>query len=53
MMVVKIKKQKVKRKLEWESSKSCLEATQLVNEINYLERSEIGVDSLKKVHKNS
>ena len=31
--------------------KNCLEATQLDNKINYLEKNEINLDSLKKDHK--
>ena len=43
MMVVKIKKQKaqktvIKRKLKFENYKNCLEATQLENKINHLQK---------------
>ena len=42
-MVVKVKKQKaqecvIKRKLKFENYKNCLEATQLENKINQLEK---------------
>ena len=52
MTVVKIKKQKTqksvsKRKLEFENYKNCLEATQLENRINYLEKNKIDIDSIK------
>ena len=46
MTVVKIKKQKaqkkcvIKIKLKFENYKNCLEATQLDNQIKYLEKSE-------------
>ena len=46
-----IKKCVIKRRLKFEISKNCLEATQLDNKINYLEKNEINVDSLKKEHK--
>ena len=41
----------IKRKLKFESYKNYLEATQLDNEINYLEKNKIEIDSLKKGHK--
>ena len=41
----------IKKKLKFENYKNCLEATQLENKINYLERNEINIDSLKKDHK--
>ena len=56
MTVVKIKSKihkKVcnkKNKLQFESYKNCLEATQLENKINYKEK-KINIDSLKKNHK--
>ena len=46
-----IKKCVIKRRLKFEISKNWLEATRLDNRINYLEKSEINVDSLKKEHK--
>ena len=52
MRVVKIKKAKgtrkcvMKRKFKFQNYKNSLEATQLHNEINCLETSEINVDSL-------
>ena len=45
------KKCVIKRKLKFENYKNCLEATQLDNKINYLEKNEINVDSLQKDHK--
>ena len=54
---MKIKKQKtqksfIKRKLKFENYKNSLEATQLDNKINYLEKkNEISTNSLKKDHK--
>ena len=58
MTIVKIRKQKtqksvIKRKLKFENYKNCLEATQLENKINHLEKDEIDIDCLKKVIKNS
>ena len=55
-MVVKIKKQKVqesviKRRFKCENYKSCLEATQLENKLNYLEKNKIDIDSLKENYK--
>ena len=46
MTVVKIKKQKakkcvIKRKLEYENHKNCLEAAQIENKINYLEKKKL------------
>ena len=40
-----------KRKLKFENYKNCLEGTQRDQKINYLEKSEVNVDSLKKDHK--
>ena len=48
------KKCSVKRKLKFEDFKNCLEGTQPENEINYLEKNKINIDSLKKsqsIHK--
>ena len=36
----------IKRKLKFEDYKNCLEATQLENKINHLEKNEIGADIL-------
>ena len=47
------KKFVMKRKLKFENYKNCLEATQLENKINYLEKNKINVDSLKKIISNS
>ena len=59
MTVVKIKKQKTQKSVsknnnnnKFEDYKNCLEAAQLKNYINHLEKkNEIDVDSLKKDHK--
>ena len=53
MTVVKIKNQKaqksvIKRKLKFENYKNCLEATQRDNKVNYIEKKETNIDSLKK-----
>ena len=45
------KKCDIKRKLKFENYKKCLEATQLDNKINYLQKIEINKDSIRKVHK--
>ena len=45
------KKCVIKRKLKFESYKNCLKATKLENEISYLERSKINIDSITKNHK--
>ena len=56
MTIVRIKKQKAqkhmskKRKLKFENHKSCLEATQLENIINHLEKNKIDTDSIKENH---
>ena len=57
MKVVNIKKQKAKKsvsekKLKFENYKNCLEATQLENKINHLEKHKININSLKKIIKN-
>ena len=55
-MLVKVKKAKgtkkyvIKRKLKFENYKNCLEATQLDNKINYLEKNKFNTDSRKKDH---
>ena len=41
----------IKRKLEFENYKNCLEATQLANKVNHLEKSRIDIDSFKKGYK--
>ena len=59
MTVVKIKKAKgtktcIIRKTKFENYKNCLEATQLENKMNYLEKNKIGIDSFfcyKRKHK--
>ena len=45
------KKCVIKRKLKFEDYKNCLEATQLENKINHLDKNKIEVDSLKNDHK--
>ena len=42
------KKCVIKRKLKFENYKNCLEAIQPDNEIKYLEKNKINIDSLKK-----
>ena len=42
------KKCVIKRKLKFENYKNCLEATQLENKINYLEKKKIEIDSIKE-----
>ena len=42
------KKCVIKRKLKFENYKNFLEATQLENKINYLEKNKISIDSRKK-----
>ena len=57
MTVVKIKKPKgtkkcvIKQKRKFENYKNCLEASQLENKINYLEKNKIDLDSIKINHK--
>ena len=46
------KKCVIKRKLKSENYKSCLEATQIENKINYLEKNKINIDILKKIINN-
>ena len=44
----------IKRKLKFENYENCLEATQIENKINHLEKNEIGIDSFffyKRKHK--
>ena len=45
------KKCVVKRKLKSENYKDCLEATQLENKINYVEKNKIDIDHIKENHK--
>ena len=40
------KKCVIKRKLKYENHKNCLEATQLENKINHLEKNQIVIDSI-------
>ena len=47
------KKCVIKRKLEFENYKNCLEATQVENKVNCLEKNKINIDSLKKILKNN
>ena len=53
MTVAKIKgtKQCAIKKIKFKNYKNCLEATQVENKINHLEKNEIDMDSLKKDHK--
>ena len=56
MTMMKIKKQKaqksvIKRKLKFENYKNCLEATQLENKVNHIEKNKIYIDRIKKNHK--
>ena len=55
MKTKKIKAQKkcvIKREIKFENClENCLEATQLENNINYLEQNKINLHSLKKDHK--
>ena len=56
---MKIKKQKaerkcvIKRKLNFEDYKTCLEATQIENKINHLDKNKNDANSLKEVKNNS
>ena len=57
-MEVKIKKQKeqksvIKRKLKFENYKNCLEAIQLENNMNHLEKNKTDIDNIEKIIKNS
>ena len=45
------KKCVIKRNLKFENYKNCLEVNQPYNKINYLEKNEINVDSIKTDHK--
>ena len=45
------KKSVIKRKLMFEIYKNCLEATQLENNIKYLEENKIGIDNITENHK--
>ena len=55
MAMMRIKKQKaqciIKWKLIFENYKHCLEATQLKNKINQVEKNLVDVDTLKENHK--
>ena len=53
MTVAKIKgtKQCAIKKIKFKNYKNCLEATQLENKINHLEKNEIDMDSFKKDRK--
>ena len=42
---------KKKKKIKFENYKNYLEATQLYNKINQLEKSKTGIDGLKQDHK--
>ena len=47
------KKCVIKRKLKFENYKNCVEATQLENKINYLEKNKIDINSIKEFIKNN
>ena len=47
------KKGIIKRKLKFDNYKNCLEATQLENKIDHLEKNQIEIDSLKRIINNS
>ena len=44
------KKCVIKIKLEFEDYKSCFEAAQIENKINYLQKDKINMDSLERIH---
>ena len=54
---MKIKKQTsqkcVSKQLKFENCKSCLEATQVENEKNYVEKNKIDIDSIKELFNKS
>ena len=41
----------IKRKRKFDSYKNCLEATQLDDKINYIEKNKIDIDGIKENHK--
>ena len=43
----------IKRKIKFEYYRNCLEAPQLENKINYLEKNKIGIDTIKEFIKNN
>ena len=45
------KKYVIKRKLKFKNYKSCLQATQFENQIDYLENNKLVLDSVKENHK--
>ena len=47
------KKCVIKRKLRFENYKNCLEATELENKINHLEKNKIDINSIKEFIKNN
>ena len=57
MTVVKIKNKSHKKgchkkTIKFKNYKNCLEATQLQNKVNYLEKNKIDIDSLNSILKN-
>ena len=48
---MKIKRCVIQKKLKFKDQKHCLEATQLENEIIYLENNNVNVHSLKENHR--
>ena len=47
------KKRVIKRKLEFEDYRHCLETTQIKNKIDHSERKNLNVENLQKIIKNS
>ena len=47
------KKSVSKRKIKFENYKNCVEATQLDNQIKYLERNKTGIYGITRIIKNS
>ena len=47
------KKRVMKRKLEFEDYRHCLETTQIKNKIDHSERKNLNVENLEKIIKNS
>ena len=47
------KKRVMKRKLEFEDYRHCLETTQIKNKIDHSERKNLNVENLQKIIKNS
>ena len=43
----------IEKKLKFKNYENCLEATEVQNKINYLEKNKIDIDSLEKILKNT